>query len=167
MDDIREHYLDWLRDAHAMEEQALTMMQSTAERLKNFPALRERIEAHAVETRRQATDLRKLLDERGSGPSLVKDTLGKMVASGQVLSGLFATDEVVKATMASYTFEHMEIAAYKALISAARVLDDEVAIAVFERHLKEERAMADWLLGQMDQVARAFLARDEVGLAVR
>lgn len=167
MDDIREHYLDWLRDAHAMEEQALTMMKGMLSRLDNFPTLRERIEAHVAETERQAADLRRLLDESETGASVVKDTLGKVAASGQALSGLFASDEVVKGAMASYTFEHMEVAAYRVLIAAGRMLEDQVAIAVFERNLEEERAMADWLLGHMDQVVNAFLARDEAGLPLR
>jgi ferritin-like metal-binding protein YciE len=34
----------WLRDAHAMEEQAETMLTAQASRLENYPDLRRRIE---------------------------------------------------------------------------------------------------------------------------
>lgn len=44
--EMKENLLDWLRDAHAMEEQAEKMLTSTAERLQNYPELRARIEQH-------------------------------------------------------------------------------------------------------------------------
>ena len=33
-----EHYHDWLRDAHAMEKQAESMLESMASRIDNYPA---------------------------------------------------------------------------------------------------------------------------------
>lgn len=167
MEDIRQHYLAWLRDAHAMEEQALTMMRGMLSRLEHYPVLCARMEQHVAETERQAEALRKLLEGRDSGASVVKDTLGKATALGQAMSGMFADDEVVKGAMASYTFEHMEVAAYKVLISTATALEDATALAVFEQNLAEEQAMADWLLDHLDQTTRIFLARDEAGLPAR
>lgn len=167
MDDIREHYLAWLRDAHAMEEQALTMLRGMLSRLENYPVLCARMEQHVTETERQAEALKKLLEGRDSGASLVKDTLGKATALGQALSGMFADDEVIKGVMASYTFEQMEVAAYKVLISTAAVLEDTTAMAIFEQNLTEEQDMADWLFDHLDQTTRIFLARDEAGLPAR
>ena len=45
-----EHYHDWLRDAHAMEKQAESMLESMASRIDNYPELRARIEQHLNET---------------------------------------------------------------------------------------------------------------------
>lgn len=47
-----EHYHDWLRDAHAMEKQAESMLESMAGRIDNYPDLRARIEQHINETKR-------------------------------------------------------------------------------------------------------------------
>jgi len=167
MDDIREHYLAWLRDAHAMEEQALTMMRGLLSRLENDPVLCSRMEQHVAETERQAESLRKLIEGRDSGASMMKDTLGKASALGQAQGGMFADDEIVKGLMASYTFEQMEVAAYKVIISTASVLEDTTAIAIFEQNLAEEQGMADWLLDHLDQTTRIFLARDEAGRPAR
>lgn len=167
MEDIRDHYLAWLRDAHAMEQQALTMMRGMLSRLENYPVLCARIEQHITETERQVEALARLLEARDSGSSVVKDALGKAAALGQALSGMFADDEVVKGTMASYTFEQMEIAAYKVLITTAAVLEDTTALSVFEENLAEEQDMADWLFDRMDQTTRIYLARDEAGLPAR
>ena len=36
-----DRLMDWLRDAHAAEEQAATMLASTARRIVNYPELKE------------------------------------------------------------------------------------------------------------------------------
>src|SRR5688572_28861506 len=110
-----ENLMDWLRDAHAMEEQAEKMLAATAARLENYPVLKQRIEQHLEETRRQATLVRGCIERRGGDTSAVKDLTGRIVAMAQGMSGMFVTDEVVKASMSSYAFEHMEIASYRIL----------------------------------------------------
>src|SRR5687767_9469616 len=95
-----ERLMEWLRDAHAMEEQAETMLSGQASRLKNYPQLKARIERHLAETKSQADRLRSCIERRGSSTSMIKDATGKMVAMGQAMSGLFVGDEVVKGTLA-------------------------------------------------------------------
>ena len=56
----QEHLLAWLRDAHAMEEQAETLLSSQISRLKHYPDLRGKLEEHLEETRRQAQAGRRL-----------------------------------------------------------------------------------------------------------
>ncbi|NGM46136.1 ferritin-like domain-containing protein [Rhodobacter sp. SGA-6-6] len=167
MEETREHYLAWLRDAHAMEEQALTMMRGMRSRLENYPDLSARIDRHIAETEGQAEDLRRLLEGQDTGSSVMKDAMARMTATGQALSGMFVGDEVVKGSMASYTFEHMEIAAYKVLIAAAKQLGETGAVAVFERILVQEQDMADWLFDHLDQTTQIFLARDEANLQAK
>lgn len=164
MENIRENYLAWLRDAHAMEEQALTMMQGMVSRLESYPDLRDRIEQHVTETERQVENLLELLESRASGRSMVKDAMGKMAASGQALGGLFTSDEVIKGAMASYAFEHMEIIAYKVLIATATQLGDDAAVTIFEQILTEEQNMADWLFDHIDNTTRTFLVREAADL---
>lgn len=150
---------DWLRDAHAMEKQAETMLSAMASRVQNYPDLKMKIEEHLAETRRQADMTSSCIERRGSDTSTVKDLLGRFVAMGQGLSGVFVEDEVVKGAMAGYTFEHMEIAAYKVLIAAAEVCGDPETSAVCQRILAEEEAMAKWLAENMSDVTKKFLAR--------
>jgi Domain of unknown function (DUF892) len=50
----RDHLIDWLRDAHAMEEQAKTMLESQISRLKHYPEALPRLQQHLAETERQA-----------------------------------------------------------------------------------------------------------------
>jgi ferritin-like metal-binding protein YciE len=156
-----ENLMDWLRDAHAMEEQAEKMLSATAARLENYPELKARVNQHLEETRVQARLVRGCIERRGGSTSATKDVMGKMVAMAQGLSGMFVSDEVVKASLASYAFEHMEIASYKALIAAAEVAHDSETQRVCEQILPQEEAMAQWLADHLHDTVVKFLARDQ------
>lgn len=78
-----EHYHDWLRDAHAMEKQAESMLESMASRIENYPELRSRIEQHISETKNQLSQLESILDRNNISRSVIKDSMSKMAAFGQ------------------------------------------------------------------------------------
>jgi ferritin-like metal-binding protein YciE len=157
MTEPQDHLSDWLRDAHAMEEQAETMLKAMAGRLENYPELKVRIEQHVTETQNQARLLTQCIERRGDSTSTVKDLAGKTMASAQGFAGMFATDEVVKGGMASYAFEHFEIAAYRALIQAAETAGDPETKGVCEQILAEEQEMADWLEENLPAVVHKYL----------
>lgn len=152
---------DWLRDAHAMEQQAEKMLHAQAERLEHYPALRARIIEHLEETRWQQTILDQCLAQRGISHSVVKDLGGKLLAFGQAVGGMTASDEVVKGAMAGYVFENIEIATYTSLIAAAQAVGDAATQSACEQILVQEKAMAAWLLEHLPEVTRTFLTRAE------
>lgn len=161
MTDAREHLLDWLRDAHAMEQQAEQMLKGQAARIENYPALKARIEQHIQETLGQQQLLEGCISRLGGSPSTLKDAMGKIMAMGQAVGGMMASDEIVKGSMASYVFEHMEIASYRTLIAAAQAVGDVETQRVCEQILAQEEAMAQWLREHLPQVTQQFLVRDE------
>ncbi|MCJ8520115.1 ferritin-like metal-binding protein YciE [Pseudorhizobium tarimense] len=165
---MQDHYAHWLRDAHAMEEQAISMLSAQAKRIENYPLLEARIEQHLTETRGQEQALRTLLDKLPSGrSSALKDATGRLAAMLQGMTGALTQDEVVKGAMTSYAFEHFEIATYRVLIAAADELAETEAKAVFEQILQEETAMAAWLQDNLDDTTRLFLMRDERDLQAK
>lgn len=159
MDAANEILNDWLRDAHAMEKQALTMLQGQVDRLDNYPELRVRISQHVQETERHINLVNECLERRGASNSTLKDIGAKLTATGQSLSGIFVSDEVIKGSLASYTFEHMEIASYKMLVTAAEYVGDQDTKRVCEQILKDEVAMAKWLEDNTSGVTQLFLQR--------
>lgn len=167
MTEARDNFLNWLRDAHAMEAQAETMLTAQINRLDSYPALKMRMEQHLRETEAQRETLGNLIETMGEGSSFMKDAMGKMVAAGQGLSGVFAADEVMKGSLASYTFEHMEIASYTMLIAAAEEAGEMQAVPVLTQILEEERAMAGWLGENLAPLTRSFLARAESDLQAK
>jgi ferritin-like metal-binding protein YciE len=158
-----EQYMEWLRDAHAAEEQAVTMFTNTASRLENYPELRSKIERYAELSRRQADLVRSCIERRGGSASLLKETAGKMLGLGQALAGLFTGDEVMKALVASTAFEEMEIASYKNIISAAEHFGDHDTKRVCEGILGEEVEMRDWFESQIPGYTREYIQRAEQG----
>lgn len=167
MTEARDTFIDWLRDAHAMEAQAETMLTAQIGRLESYPALKMRMEQHLRETEEQRVALGDLLDQLGEDRSIVKDTMGKIMAAGQGLSGVFVADEVMKGSLASYTFEQMEIASYTMLIAAAEELGETDAVQVLTPILQEEQAMAAWLAENLAPLTRSFLARQDSELQAK
>jgi ferritin-like metal-binding protein YciE len=160
----KEHLADWLRDAHAMEQQSATMMRKLADRLEHYPELRGRIQRHIEETEQQAKRLEGCMKRAGAKTSALKDIAGKFTATIQGLSGVVVEDEVVKAHLAHYVFEHYEMASYRILIAAAEAAGDSETCGVCETNLREEEAMADWLADNLPATAQKYLQRDMADL---
>ncbi|MFC7398292.1 ferritin-like domain-containing protein [Chelatococcus sp. GCM10030263] len=161
MASAEERLMEWLRDAHAAEQQAETMLTGVASRLENYPDLKARIEQHIRETQRQADLVRGCIERRGGSTSMIKDAGGKMMAFGQAMSGMFVGDEVMKGSIASYAFEAMEIASYRILVTTAEQVGDQETARICEQILQEEKAMADWLEQNLPNLTKAYLMREE------
>jgi ferritin-like metal-binding protein YciE len=69
----------------------------------------------------------------------------------------------VKGAIASYTFEHLEIAAYRSLIGAAEELGDAETARVCSEILRQEEAMAGWLEQHLPELTRQYLRRQRTG----
>lgn len=161
MEANRETFLDWLRDAHAAEKQALTMLNGQAGRLEHYPALKARIEQHIRETESQVEVLQQLLSEHDSSASMVKDATGRLMAFAQNIGGMVASDEVVKGAIFSYAFEQMEIASYHVLIATAERIGDSAAATALQGILAQEEDMAGWLAENLTPLVNSYLDRRE------
>lgn len=156
-----DRLMEWLRDAHAAEEQAKTMLSGMASRIQNYPELKARIQQHERETERQAELVRGCIERRGGSTSTIKDTSAKLVALGQAMSGMFVGDEVIKGSIASYAFEAMEISSYTILIATAEQVGDAETARICQQILREEEAMAEWLKQNLPTLTQQYLRREE------
>lgn len=155
-----KNLVDWLRDAHAMEQQAEAMLKAQSQRLEHYPQLRARIEQHITETQGQRELIERCLARFDASPSTLKDIGGKIMAFGQGIGGSMMTDEVVKGAAMGYVFENLEIASYTVLITAAKDVGDIETQRACESILEQEVAMAQWLKDHLPEVVQAFLSRD-------
>lgn len=156
------HLEDWLRDAYAMEHHAQALLDAQARRVGHYPLLQDRLLRHRDDTLGQQALVEACLQRLGTTPSAIKDLGARIGAYGQVATAMLSGDEVVKATMAAYAFAQVEIAAYTALIAAARAAGEAEIHACCERLLQQERDMAAWLLRELPDVTTAFLDRSAV-----
>lgn len=155
----KDRLVEWLRDAHAAEEQAHSMLSRTASHISDDPQFRAGLEQHAKQSEEQAARLKECLDQLGEGTSLLKTVTGQITAFGQTMSGYIVSDEPVKAVLAVSSFAHMEVSSYRILVEAANAAGQSPIAAQCETLLAQERAFADWVDEQVPQVTRNYLAR--------
>lgn len=157
--DMKETMLDWLKDAHAMEQQSLKMFDDLSERLStSYPELKAHVDQHRKNTQDQQSLLEQCLERHGGKPSILKDIAAKITAFSQSISGMPLDDEVVKASLSAYTFLHMKIASYSILGTAARALDDGATLDVCNKIMSQEGDMAGWLGERIPDITRKFIA---------
>jgi ferritin-like metal-binding protein YciE len=157
MADMRETLVDWLRDAHGMEKQAIDMMEAHSGRLEHYPELKAQIDRHIAETRGQVQRLEDCLGRLGADTSAVKTGLARASGMMQSLLGSAASDEVVKNAIGEASFERFEIANYRVLIAAAEACGEMEVKRLCEESLREEEAMASWLDQQLPIVTKRYL----------
>jgi ferritin-like metal-binding protein YciE len=163
-DDVKEQLRKYLADAHAIEEQAITMLEKAPE-LSGDPPLNQLYEEHLVETREHAELVKERLDELGGDNSSIKDAAMRLGAMnwGAFFGG--HPDTPGKLAAFTYAFEHLEIGGYEQLKRVAHRANDEQTAMMAERILEQERTAARRLEGMFDEAVTAAL--DAVGVARR
>ncbi|EQB31905.1 ferritin-like domain-containing protein [Sphingobium ummariense] len=157
-DTVRHIFIVGLRDAHAVENQALGIMDRQIEHLAQYAEVEARLRAHRGETERQIDRLETILDTLGDSPSAIKDAALKFSGSVAALAHALSPDEIVKNSLANFAFENFEVATYKSLITMAQAGGFEAAIPLLEESLREEQAMVAFLDETLPVIIRKFLA---------
>jgi ferritin-like metal-binding protein YciE len=154
---VRSIFVDGLRNAHALENQALSIMNRQLDRLENYPEVAQRLRSHVEETNGQIGRLEQILDSLNESHSTMKDLgasfMGNMAALGHTVAG----DEILKNSFANFAFENYEIAAYKSLIEVAQRGGFQNAVPLLEASLKEEQAMAAWVDQNLSAVTNRYM----------
>lgn len=155
-----ETLIEWLKDAHAMEEQAINMMEKQSDRIEQYPEMKKKLSKHVEQTRSQAERVEECIEMLGGDTSAVKEGVAKFMGSAANLVNQSAGDEVVKNGIANYAFEHFEIASYRALIAAADQLGEDKIRQTCQEILEEEEEMASWLETNLPDVTQQYLQRE-------
>lgn len=158
---IRERVVEWLRDAHAAEEQAHTMLRKTAQQLEGHPEFRAGLERHGDLSEGQALRLKECLETLGESTSAIKTITGQATAFAQTLSGNFVSDEPVKAVLAIASFAQMEVSSYRILATASASANLDAVASLCQTLLNEENDFLRWLEGQTEVVTRDYLLRQK------
>jgi ferritin-like metal-binding protein YciE len=155
-DDLQGQLVKYLADAHAIENQAIGLLEN-GPKIAGDGALANLMEEHLVET----GEHQRLVDERlealGGSPSKLKDAAMK---AGALNWGAFFgahPDTPGKLNVFAFAFEHLEIGGYEQLRRVAERAGDAETAQVAERILEQERAAAQKLAGCFDRTAEASL----------
>jgi ferritin-like metal-binding protein YciE len=163
-DDLGEQLNKYLGDAHALESQAIQLLQKSPQ-LAGTPELAAAYEEHLGQTREQQRLIEERLEARGASPNKIKDAA---LSLGALNWGLFfgaQPDTPAKLAGFAYAFEHLEIAAYELLRRVAQRAGDADTAAVAEQILGQERSAAEQLFSLFGEALDASL--NEQGVSAR
>ncbi len=159
----RDIYTTGLRNQHAVENQAIELLERQVGRLESYPEMAARMRQHIEESRQQALRIEELLGQLGTSHSAVKDTVMSFMGNMAALMHAPAADEVIKNTFANFAFEHYEIASYKSLLTIAEATGHQSALTALQQSLSEEIAMARWIDEHLAETTLKFVSRSEAG----
>lgn len=162
-DTAREIYTTGLRNQHAVENQAIELLERQIGRLENYPEMVDRMRQHVEESRQQARRIEELLGSLGTSHSGLKDTMMSFMGNMAALAHAPAPDEVLKNSFANFAFEHYEIAAYKSLLTLADATGHAAATSALKQSLAEEEAMARWIDEHLGPTTLKYLERRVAG----
>jgi ferritin-like metal-binding protein YciE len=152
----RREIVKYLRDAHALEAQAIQLLQA-GPGIAGFDELAVVFSEHLEQSREH----QRLVDERlvalGSAPGRVQAIA---MRSGALNLGVFfkaQPDSPVKLAGFAYAFEALECGAYELLSRTAMRAGDEETAALAERILADERVAAERVAGTWDAAVDAGL----------
>jgi ferritin-like metal-binding protein YciE len=163
-DDIDDQLNKYLADAHAIEAQAIVLLDK-APQLADASGLAEAYEEHLAETREHQRIVEARLNARGASPSRLKDAALRLGALNWGMFFQAQPDTPAKLAGFSYAFEHLEIAAYELLSRVSARAGDGQTEADAQLILGQERAAAQRIHGLFDEALDASLSAQ--GVAAR
>ncbi|MFZ1108440.1 MAG: ferritin-like domain-containing protein [Rhodomicrobium sp.] len=152
-------FVTGLKNAHALENQALELMNRQVERIENYPEIKAKLEQHIQETHKQIERLETILGQLGESRSVLKDNLLSLTGNMAAVAHAATQDEIIKNSIANFAFENFEIASYKSLIQLAGETGHRDAAQPLHDTLREEEEMAQWLDGHLAGVTHTYLER--------
>lgn len=155
-DGLEAELVSYLRDAHAIEAQAIQLLEA-GPRLAGAASLADAFKEHLEQTQAHQRMIEERLEAHGSRPSAFQSTA--MRIGGLNVGGFFGAqpDTPVKLAGFAFAFEHLEIAAYELLRRIAERAGDQQTASVAERILSDERAAAERIAATWDSTMDAAL----------
>jgi ferritin-like metal-binding protein YciE len=149
----------WLNDAYAMENAIVEVLEKQVDLAADHPAVQQGIERHLDATRGHAEMVANLLSQLDEKPSGLKSAMASVGGKIQGMAMGVPKDSLVKAALQDYSTEHMEIASYRALITATDAMGEPNFSAALQGILEDEIAMAQWLEQQLPIVVSEAVAQ--------
>jgi ferritin-like metal-binding protein YciE len=157
-DDLSTLLRKYLADAHAIEEQAIALLERAPKIIGDEGKLESVFSDHLAETRDHAELVQERLHALGDDPSTLKDAAMRL---GALNWGTFFQghpDTAGKLTAFAYAFEHLEIGGYEQLRRVAERANDSESAQLAERHLRDERNATATLRSLFPEAAGLALA---------
>jgi ferritin-like metal-binding protein YciE len=161
-DDLGDQLGKYLADAHAIEAQAIQLLEKGPQ-LAGAEEIAHAYTEHLAETEEHQRLVGERLRACGSGPSKVKDAAMRLGALNWGMFFRAQPDTPAKLAAFAYAFEHLEIAGYELLKRVTRKVGDDGTEEIATRILAEERAAAERIRALFDVALESSLHEQGVG----
>ncbi|WP_342587615.1 DUF892 family protein [Pararhizobium arenae] len=116
---VRSIFVTGLKNAHAIENHALSIIKPQVSRIENYPEDATRLDQHIHKTETQIARLNQLLSDFAEDRSALKDVALSLTSATAATGQTVAADEILKYSFANFAFEQVEIAASRSLLTVA------------------------------------------------
>ena len=164
---VRSVFVTGLQNAHAVEQQALALIDRQLDRLVRYPEIADRLRSHRVETEAQLRRLEEILHGLNESHSSWRDAAMSLMGNIAAFSNSLAGDEVLKNHIVNHAFENFEIATYTSLIALAEAGDFATAAPLLRESLREEEAMAQWVRDSLADLTLKYVGLRTEGRQAR
>ncbi len=158
---LEQKLIDYIEDAHAMEQNVAQMLNSMIGTTTDDEIVQE-LEHHQMETERHQELLRERLQAYGRDVSARKEmqSIGGAFVKG--VTDQVRGDKAGKNARDGFVTEHLEIAAYELLERLARRAGDEETAEVARQIRQDEEAMAQKIASHWDKFLDLTLAEEGI-----
>jgi ferritin-like metal-binding protein YciE len=155
-DDVGEDLNKYLADAHALEAQAIQLLER-GPKIAGETQLAGLFEQHLAESRRHQELVERRIEARDAKTNAFQDAAMRLGALNW--GGFFGAqpDTPAKLAMFAYAFEHLEIGGYEQLTRVARRAGDAETAAMADGILPDERAAAEKIYALFEPALDASL----------
>jgi ferritin-like metal-binding protein YciE len=173
MNQAKQKIVQYLNEAHGMEEALVRVLQSQIA-ITPRGGHRNGLESHLLETRSHAERVQKRLRQLGDGSNpltlgigLLQSVLGQTLALGKapldLVRGTGGEEKILKDAKDAYATEALEIATYTAIERLARSVGDMDTATLAASIRGDEQRMLDWLMGEIPGLTDAVVATEVRG----
>jgi ferritin-like metal-binding protein YciE len=160
-DDMNNQLCKYLADAHAIEAQAIQLLQR-GPKIGGEPQLEQLYARHLDQSRDQQRRVEDRLDALGGSPNRLQDAAMRLGALNWGAFFQAQPDTAGKLAAFAYAFEHLEIGGYELLKRVAERAGDDETVAMADSIIVEERAMAGSVAALFGVALEASLAAQGV-----
>jgi ferritin-like metal-binding protein YciE len=152
-------YISGIKNAHALEKQAIQLMERQVERIENYPEVEQLLRQHIRETEQQIQRIEEVLHSFGEDRSLLKDLATQISGNLAAIGHAIMPDEILKNHFANHAFENFEIASYMSLIAMAEATGHGAHLSALQTTLREEEKTAQILRDMTPDLTLKFMQR--------
>jgi ferritin-like metal-binding protein YciE len=155
--DLTEKLVEYLEDAHVMEQNVLKMLETMISTTTDANVKRD-LEHHHQETERHERTVRERLEAHGRSGAPLHKEMGTM--AGTMVKGMvdkMRADKPAKNARDGFVTEHLEIATYELLERLASLAGDEATAEVARQNRHDEEEMAKKIALQWDRFLQLTL----------